>query len=167
MNKKTLGYILAVTGLIIIALGLFTYTYSATVTQTETLQPLGSKIVQLELAPGDKVQGALTVLDGDEGITVYIENPRGEASYNGGTVYDTVDFSFNTQTAGKHTAIFTNISPSSTQTIEYSFTYPVMPSLASLAIIVIGAFLVLIGVTFMVILHKAKLLQSKKRAATP
>jgi hypothetical protein len=126
-----------------------------------------SKTVQLELNPGDKVQGALTILDGDEGITVYIENPRGEASYNGGTVYNKVDFSFSSQTAGQHIAIFTNLSPTNTQTIEYSFTYPALPSIASIVIIVLGVFLLLIGVTFLVILHKANLLNSKKQALTP
>lgn len=167
MNKKSLGYILAVTGLIVLALGLYTYTYSTTLTQTETLQPLESRAVQFELGPGDKVQGSLKILSGDEGISVYVENPRGDVSYNGGKVYTNIEFSFNGQIPGKYYAIFNNLSSANTQTIEYIFTCPVLSSLASLAITIVGAFLLLIGATFLVLLHKATLLQSKKQALNP
>jgi len=161
MNKQTVGIIFAVTGIIILSLGLFTYIYQTTYTQAETMQPLEIKTFELDLTPGDKVQGTVTILDGSEGISVYVENPTGEVIYNGGTVYNSVDFSFNSKTTGTHVATFTNLNPVTEQTIEYSFTYPALPNLVSLAVTILGVFLVLIGVTFLVILHKAKALNSK------
>jgi hypothetical protein len=162
MNKKTLGIILALTGLVVLSFGLFTYIHQTTSTQTDTLHPLESKTFKLDLAPGYKVQGTLTVLDGNEGIAVFIENPDGEVIYNGGTVYSNVEFSFDAQKLGKYFAAFTNLSPTNEQKIEYSFTYPALPSLISLAVTIIGVFLLLIGVTFLVILHKASMLGSKQ-----
>lgn len=155
MNKKTLGYLLTSAGLVILVLGLFIYANPSTLTQTETLAPLESKTVQLELGTGDRVQGAVTVDEGNSGITVYIENPNGETSYNGGTVYNNVEFSFNAQTAGRHIAIITNLSPTNQQTIQYTFTYPAAPAIASIAVIIAGLFLILTGVSMIVILRKA------------
>jgi len=92
MNKKTLGIILALTGIVVLSFGLFTYIYQTTYTQTDTLHPLESKTFKLDLTPSDKVQGTVTVLDGDEGIRVFVENPNGDVIYNGGTVYSNVEF---------------------------------------------------------------------------
>jgi len=161
MNKQIVGIIFAVTGIIILSLGLFTYIYQTTYTQTEAMQPLEVKTFELDLTPGDKVQGTVTILDGSEGISFYVENPAGEFIYNGGTVYNSVDFSFNSKTTGTHVATFTNLNHLNEQTIEYSFTYPALPNLVSLAVTILGVFLVLIGLTFLVILHKAKVLNSK------
>jgi len=61
-----------------------------------------------------------------------------------------------------HFASFTNLSHTNEQKIEYSFTYPALPNLLSLGVIILGVFLLLIGVTFLIILHKASKLDLKK-----
>ncbi len=155
MQKRTLGLILTIIGLAILVSGIAAYTVSTTQTHTVTLPISDGLSVPLELSAGDKVQGAVTVLNGNEGINVYVENPQNEVIYNGGTVYSNVEFSFNAQTFGSYAVIINNLSSTNGQTIEYSLTYPSIPSIVGLALIIVGVFFVVAGVTMRIMLQKA------------
>lgn len=152
-TKKTAGILLTVIGIVALVYGAVVYTYTTTQTETRTVPVSGDLTVSLELGQGDKVQGVVTVLNGNEGINVYVENPANEIVYNGGAVYDNVEFSFSAQTSGSYSATFHNLSRDNGQTIEYSFTYPQIPTLISYANFAVGALLVVAG-AILVVLNK-------------
>ena len=140
MNRRTFCVLFVMIGLFVLAVGIYGFAFSTTTqTQTETIAASTGFFAQFELAQGDTVKGALTILDGNEGIVVYVENPVEEVIYNGGTVYNSLEFSFTAQTAGSHTINFENLSPASQQTIEYSLTYSTIPRTVSISATVIGA----------------------------
>ncbi len=148
MNKKALGAIILIIGLIVLAFGIYGYAFSATATQThtETIDASDGVFVQFELGQGDAVKGALTVLDGHEGIAVYVENPAKEVVYNGGTVYSSLEFSFNAQTSGAYIVNFDNLSSANQQIIEYSLTHSTNSRIVSLIATVIGALFLISGI---------------------
>jgi uncharacterized membrane protein len=161
MQTKTLGVIFVIIGLVLLVSGAVVFTYSNTQTRTRTLPVSEGLSVPLDLSAGDKVQGTITILDGGEGITVDVTNPNNEIIYNGGTVYNNVEFSFNAKTSGTYTVAIDNLSTSNSQTIEYSLTYPAIPSIVGIVIIIVGIFFVVTGVTMMVMLQKAGTLKQK------
>ncbi|XHH09660.1 MAG: emp24/gp25L/p24 family protein [Candidatus Bathyarchaeia archaeon] len=156
MQTKTLSLILIIFGLFILVSGIVAYTYTITQTQTATLPIADGISIPLTLGQGDKVQGTVNILDGTQGINVYVENPNSEVVYNGGSVLSNVEFSFNAQVSGSYKVVINNLSESNPQNIEYTFTYPALPSLASIAIIIVGFFILLIGITMLMILRKAR-----------
>jgi hypothetical protein len=148
MYRKTLGVTFTVIGLVALILGIYAYAFSTeTLTQTITIDPSDGFAAQLEIEQGDVVRGALIILDGNEGITVLVENPATEVIYNGGTVYTNLEFSFNAQTTGLYALNFDNLSSANQQTIEYSLTHSTFSRTLSLAILVIGAILLAVGIT--------------------
>jgi hypothetical protein len=151
--KTTVGIILTVIGIVALVFGAVAYTSTTTQTETRTVPVSGDLTFSLELGQGDKVQGAVTLLNG-EGINVYVENPGNEVVYNGGAVYNNVEFSFIAQTFGSYTATFHNLSSDNGQTIEYSFTYPQISTLVSYANFAVGALLVVAGAILVVVLNK-------------
>ncbi|MCW4029360.1 MAG: emp24/gp25L/p24 family protein [Candidatus Bathyarchaeota archaeon] len=153
-TKKTAGIILTVIGIVALVYGAIAYTSTTTQTETKTIPVSEDLTVTLELGQGDKVQGAVTLLNGNEGISVKVENPANETVYNGGAVYSAVEFSFNAQTSGSYTATFHNLSSDNGQTIEYSFTYPTTPILVSYANFAVGALLVAAGVILVALNRK-------------
>ncbi len=161
MNKKTLGLVLSILGIVILVSGVAAFTYTTTQTDTLNLLVADGSTVTLDLGQGDKVQGSVTITNGTEGISVYVEDPSNGVVYNGGAVYSNVEFTFNAPTAGIYTVNFDNLSTTSQQTVEYSLTSPVIPSIIGIITIIGGAFLLLIGITLYVIVKKATLLSSK------
>ena len=148
MYKKALGLTFITIGLIILALGISAYAFS-TVTQTETktIDASEAYVAQLELEEGDTVHGVLTVFNGNEGTAIYVENPTNESIYDGGTVYTSLEFNFNTQTTGAYTVNFENLSPANQQTIEYSLTHSTYSRTLSLVATIIGFILLAVGIT--------------------
>jgi hypothetical protein len=141
--------------------GVAAFTYTITQTDTLNLPVADGSIVTLELGQGDKVQSSVTITNGTEGVKVYVEDPSSGVVYNGGAVYSSVGFTFNAPTTGAYTVHFDNLSTANQQTVEYSLTRPVIPSIIGIITIVAGAFLLLIGLTLYVIVKKATLLSLK------
>lgn len=148
MYKKALGLTLTTIGLIILALGIYAYSFSTvTQNQTKTIDASDIHVAQLELELGDAVHSVLTILDGNEGIAIYVENHAQESVYDGGTVYTSLEFNFYVQTTGPYAVNFENLSPTNQQTIEYSLTHSTYSRTLSLAITIIGAILLIAGIT--------------------
>ncbi len=85
-------------------------------------------------------------MDGTAGIKVYVEDPPPmEVVYNGGTVYNHLEFSFSAQTSGVYRVNFENISPTNQQTIVYSVTFPSNPGILRYLAITVGALLLVAG----------------------
>ena len=148
LYKKALGATFITFGLVILAVGIYAYAFSTvTQTQTKTIDASNAYVTQLELEQGDAVHGVLIILDGNEGIAIYVENPTNESIYDGGTVYTRLEFNFNVQTTGTHTVNFENRSPANQQTIEYSLTHSTYSRTLSLVSTIIGAILLGVGIT--------------------
>ncbi len=147
MRRRTLGLTLALVGFTVLALALYTYALpNANLSKTVTLEPSSGTFAQVSLCPGDKVQGTLDVTDGTAGIKVYVEDPPPmEVVYNGGTVYDHLEFSFNAQTSGVYRVNFENLSPANQQTIAYSLTFPSNPGVIGYLAITVGVLLLVVG----------------------
>ena len=148
MYKKTLFLALSIIGLIILALGIYAYAFS-TVTQNQTKAIDASEgfNAQLNLEQGVTVYGTLTILDGNQGIEVYVENPAKELVYDGGTVSTSLEFNFYVQTSGVYSVNFDNISPDNQQTIEYSLKHSIYSPTLSLGAMIIGAIILIISIT--------------------
>ncbi len=155
MRRRILGLTLAVVGFAVLALAL--YTSSLPVMRESknlTLEPSTGTFDQINLNTNDKVQGTLDVIEGPAGIRVYVEDPSLKVVYNGGTVYNDLDFSFNAQTSGVYRVNFENLSPTNQQTITYSLVFPAIRGIVWYVAIVAGALLVVVGLGVAIVLGR-------------
>jgi hypothetical protein len=76
-----------------------------------------------------------------------VENPLREVIYNGGTIYNSLEFVFKAESNGIYLVNFENANPSNQQTVEYSLTYPAFPAVASSLMTFAGAALFGAGVS--------------------
>jgi uncharacterized membrane protein len=146
MNKKTLGTFLMVVGFAVAVLGVYTFVAPNT-TQTETrpITASGTASFPLELQQGNRVQATLTVIEGNDGIEVYLENPFGEQVYTGGVVYSSLEFSYTSGSSGTYKLHLNNLSDTSSQIVELTLVYSAYSWIVSLVISLVGIALVVSG----------------------
>jgi len=144
-------------GLVILAVGIFSY-YLPPSTQNESrvMEQSDRVIVELNLE-GGVTKCSMTVLEGNEGIRVFVEDSQTqEIVYDGGIVYSDLEFSFEPQYTAEYFFTFENISPKSQQTIEYSIIYPTyIPNIISI-ITTIGGLVLLFQGVILISLKKKK-----------
>ena len=148
MQRKTISLVLVLVGLVILAVGIFSY-YIPPTTQNESrvLEQSDRVIIELNLE-GGVTKCSMTVLQGNEGTRVFVKDSQTqEIVYDGGIVYSDLEFSFEPQHPADYFFTFENISPNSQQTIEYSITYPTnIPKIISIITIIGGLVILLQGV---------------------
>jgi hypothetical protein len=155
MQRKTLGLICIAIGAIALALGAYSYTLTSALNGSLILNAQETTNIGVELQAGATVKGTLNVTDGTQGVRFYFENPQGDVAYNGGTVYNSLEFSFDTAAAGNYTIKIENLSPTNQQAIEYAINYSAIPQTVSHVAVGIGAVIFGVGLVLAVLKKKA------------
>ena len=100
----------------------------------------------LELNGEDRVKGNLTILEGTQGIKIYLETPHNELVYDGGVVYNSLDFTLNVQSEGIHRLYLANLDPINQQKFQLSLTINQFPWFNSILIVSIGLLVSITGI---------------------
>jgi len=133
-------------GIVLTVLGLLFYTSILTSTSTDDydVSPGGETSLTRHREKGERIEGYLTVLGGDEEIEFYIEDPLGVIIYNAGIIKSRHDFALTTEHSGVYTLFFGNKQQSG-KVVYLSRKMIIISPNVSLAIVILGILFLILG----------------------
>lgn len=137
---------LTTTGIVLTVLGLLFYTSILTLTSTDNynVSPGGETSLTRHREKGERIEGYLTVLGGDEEIEFYIEDPFGVIIHNAGIIKSRHDFALTTEHSGVYTLFFGN-KQQTDKVVSLSRNMMIIGPDASLAITILGILFLTLG----------------------
>lgn len=149
MNVKSAKILIIIVGLVLSITGFYTSFLTTNQNKTEIIDPLDEITFPLELNDADEVKGNLIILEGSQGIRIYIKEPNGELIYDGGAVYTSLDFVLNSQTKGTYRLSLINLNSEQQQKIQLSLLCNQFSRLTSFLVVFIGILLTFVGIVMM------------------